>query len=60
MTRIFSHIRCLTDFVLNFERSDFDIVSADLIKWVDFDIRIFIKLIRVFRIQNCQNSLQKF
>ena len=30
-----------TAFVLNFEHLDFDIVSADLMKWVDFGIRIF-------------------
>ena len=30
-----------TEFVLNFEHLNFDIVSANLIKWADFDIRIF-------------------
>jgi len=30
-----------TAFVLNFEHLDFDIVSANLIKWADFDILIF-------------------
>ena len=38
MTKTPCHTRCWADFVLNFEHSDFDIVS-------DFDIRIFIKIV---------------
>jgi hemerythrin superfamily protein len=33
------------DFTLNFEHSNFDVVSANLIKWAGFDIRILMMLI---------------
>jgi hypothetical protein len=45
MTKTPSHTRCWADFVLNFDHSDFDIVSANLIKWADFNIRVFIKIV---------------
>ena len=48
MTKTLSYTRCWAEFVLNFEHSDFDIVSANLIKWADFNIRIFIKIVSCY------------
>jgi hypothetical protein len=48
-------------FVLNLEHSDFDIVLANLIKWVDLDMRILYHRSPFFKnMLNCQNQSQNF